>query len=722
MQSRTDSSRETTWFPLLAGSLAFAVTCGVFWCFNDPWTLRGDNKAVIFPMNLEAFRMWMSGRPPEWSDGFWAGFPLLSDPTSLSFYWPNLLAFMAAPQFRAFDLSTAMHAAILVAGLVHLLLMLGTRPAAALIAGALMLIAPMHLWFASAILTLYAPVAWWPWLLVAAEYLGRDGLSWRAILLGWLALATSALVFPEFAFYGGVVAVLWLLSDVRRGFFDRARSAVVMGAGGVALAAPQLMPALSLLADTMRGTQDVRATDIAELTFSASTFLYPSLDDRLPSFLGIATLTVAAIGVLRRPPRVYFLAALAAVSLVLAHGEGTPFYSSLRVLPGFDLFRSALKFKLLTELAVICLVGFGIDHVLRSSWDRVALRFAWLLIAFMVAENLTYAAVRVSTGSGLPGAADSGFSELLVRARDSGLVRYVAAQRSIPKPRASEEVNLRAVPMVDGVPLLGGGPNSLLPRRHRLIVGAYSAFPGPTRREMDYFGVGFDLRVDPAADSPDRNPCQTYAIERKVLMVGRSAGTCLYATTTPAGRFAIPTSVRAAASVDEMVQSVVDELSELPYVRTSHVEQVECPTVPPTSTKAIVESATLLLQETVPVVAPTRETARFAPAAGRVLVTDYQPGNVNLVSIASRPTFLLARESYYQGWRAWVDGRPAPVYPAAGLFFAVPVPEGQHEVYLSYRAPGFATGVRIALSWVVAACLVELARRGFGSRRPTLEA
>jgi uncharacterized membrane protein YfhO len=59
--------------------------------------------------------------------------------------------------------------------------------------------------------------------------------------------------------------------------------------------------------------------------------------------------------------------------------------------------------------------------------------------------------------------------------------------------------------------------------------------------------------------------------------------------------------------------------------------------------------------------------------------------------------YLVVRNSYARGWRAWVDGSPAPVLRANGKHKAVAVPAGRHEVLLRYRVPGFWMGVSAAL-------------------------
>ena len=64
-------------------------------------------------------------------------------------------------------------------------------------------------------------------------------------------------------------------------------------------------------------------------------------------------------------------------------------------------------------------------------------------------------------------------------------------------------------------------------------------------------------------------------------------------------------------------------------------------------------------------------------------------------------------ESWAPGWRATVNGKPAPIYRADFLFLAVPVPEGSVEVELEYRPATFPMGVAASGVGVLAliACL-----------------
>jgi hypothetical protein len=59
---------------------------------------------------------------------------------------------------------------------------------------------------------------------------------------------------------------------------------------------------------------------------------------------------------------------------------------------------------------------------------------------------------------------------------------------------------------------------------------------------------------------------------------------------------------------------------------------------------------------------------------------------------APREGWLVVRDLYWPGWKAAVDGRPARVFPADGLFRAVRVPKGEHRVTFRYRPASLLLG------------------------------
>ena len=87
---------------------------------------------------------------------------------------------------------------------------------------------------------------------------------------------------------------------------------------------------------------------------------------------------------------------------------------------------------------------------------------------------------------------------------------------------------------------------------------------------------------------------------------------------------------------------------------------------------------------------------------GKVETLSYRPGAFRLRTTSQQDRLLLVREARSSGWSASVDGEATRILPAAGLFFAIPIPAGIHEVEVTYRAPGLALGLALASAWLAA--------------------
>jgi hypothetical protein len=97
----------------------------------------------------------------------------------------------------------------------------------------------------------------------------------------------------------------------------------------------------------------------------------------------------------------------------------------------------------------------------------------------------------------------------------------------------------------------------------------------------------------------------------------------------------------------------------------------------------------LLLEEQPPPALPVSGSAE----TNAVQITSYQPDDVTIETSASRPGFLLLLDTYFPGWKATVNGSPAPILRADYNFRAVPIPAGQSTVLFSYRPESFRVGL-----------------------------
>lgn len=105
--------------------------------------------------------------------------------------------------------------------------------------------------------------------------------------------------------------------------------------------------------------------------------------------------------------------------------------------------------------------------------------------------------------------------------------------------------------------------------------------------------------------------------------------------------------------------------------------------------------------------------ARARGAPGEVAFARDEPEHVALTITAERDSYLVLLDLWSPGWRAAVDGRPAPIYRGYTAVRFVPVPAGRHVVAFTYRIPGLGPAAWIsAAAW--GAGLVFL---GLGWRR-----
>jgi hypothetical protein len=118
------------------------------------------------------------------------------------------------------------------------------------------------------------------------------------------------------------------------------------------------------------------------------------------------------------------------------------------------------------------------------------------------------------------------------------------------------------------------------------------------------------------------------------------------------------------------------------------------------------DPARLLARLADPAFDPARQAlvaSEVGPLAGPGLtgsaqVVEHELNWVVLDVTASGPALLVLGELYDPGWRATIDGRPAPVVQADHIFRGVRVETGTHRVRFEYMAPGFRLGLWLSVA------------------------
>ncbi len=81
--------------------------------------------------------------------------------------------------------------------------------------------------------------------------------------------------------------------------------------------------------------------------------------------------------------------------------------------------------------------------------------------------------------------------------------------------------------------------------------------------------------------------------------------------------------------------------------------------------------------------------ARLRPSSasepGEVSVISYKQARITVRVRTAADSMLVATDSWYPGWSATVDGRPAPLYAADAAFRGIAVPAGNHTVEMRFK-------------------------------------
>lgn len=98
----------------------------------------------------------------------------------------------------------------------------------------------------------------------------------------------------------------------------------------------------------------------------------------------------------------------------------------------------------------------------------------------------------------------------------------------------------------------------------------------------------------------------------------------------------------------------------------------------------------------------------------RAEIVEATGGNMEVLTEAGGPSFLVTSDLYYPGWEAAVDGRPARIFQTDYVLRGVAVPAGRHRVRFEFRPRSLTRGAGLSMAslLLVIGCAFALARRG----------
>lgn len=659
---------------LAAALLLPFLICLFYWPLlsgRKTWMEGSDTAFQVLPWLQFQAAEWRAGHIPLWDPNHWAGQPLLAQAqpgVTNPLNWLLFLAPLDHGWLRNLSLNlyfTLIHLCGAAAAY-RLARSLGVRRLAAIPAA---LIFSLAGWFG---------VTQWPQMIsgvVCAPLLLLFLL--RAVQLrAPLANAALAGFFLGACFLGGhhqvpiflAVACLlcWLPFLAFRPRLLPAFAAFLAMTG--AAAAVQLLPAQEYgrLALRWVGTPDPVTWDqrvpyeihrqYSLLPASLPGIVLPRHTRQSEPFLGFtaAALVLAALARWRRFD-VRFLTAFAAIGVVFALGAYTPVHRWLyEILPHFDKARSPATAICLFALAASALAGLGLDAVLH----RVrSLRFALPLslaacglILFEVSKvNLVFAPALTETPR---------LAAPLSLAHDAEAAAFLRSQPG----HYRIDVDDSAVPYNFGdwygLPQTGGYLASVTENVYRARVHE--------TWNKRLLGIRYALSPAPTAFHRD-------------LIHRSSNGLHVYENIDVFQRtFAVHEAV------------FHEKATEIPDQLFLHSGELDKKTILPTPPPLLERCA--------------------GPDA--VQIADYQSSRVRINAFMACRGMVVLSDTWYPGWRAYVDGREAQIHKAYGFLRGVVVPAGAHTLDFRYRPWPFYRGAALsALSVIIAISL--LSRRSF---------
>ena len=84
--------------------------------------------------------------------------------------------------------------------------------------------------------------------------------------------------------------------------------------------------------------------------------------------------------------------------------------------------------------------------------------------------------------------------------------------------------------------------------------------------------------------------------------------------------------------------------------------------------------------------------------ASSVEITRYSDNRVELLAKMENPGLLVLSDTYYPGWKAYVDGKQVPIYPTDLALRSVFVPPGEHNVKFVFSPSSFKLGSAITIA------------------------
>lgn len=707
-------------FPLLLLWPFFLQGKVLFW---------GTPIVQFYPWRNLAVSLLSQNALPFWNPFAGSGSPLLANHQTAVLY-PLFNLYFLLPVERALTLDVSLHLALAGIFMYFCALGFGLRDKAAILAGLAYMgngyiVSRLH--FPTMVNTL----AWLPMAILLTRKLCQKPCSKTTVALGVIVAAQFLAGHAQlwtYTLFLALLLVLWESTVGKKGSRPAAcfLASLVLG---ILLAAIQFIPTAEFAVNSGRkgGIPEEIALTYSLWPWKIISFLLPDFFGNPAkdgywgyanywedcAYTGVLVFVLMALALSQSSQKrlKLFLLIIIALAFLLALGKNTPFYPFLyRHLPGLDLFRAPSRFLILYSFAASLLSGFGAQAVMAKPFPpatlkRVGAGIVGLFVAAIVAKFL-------------PEIKPSFARSLLIFALASAGAGF--ALHLFPrKPFLSLlllEAELLAYgwgfhPFTD--PALFHLPTStsefLSPRLQSELFRLYTFGPDDYHLKYKVF-FRFD-RFGPS--SPD------YWMKLRETLIPQTnmiAGAIYHA-----GIFD-PLTVGKYGEFLELVDRLPQEQA-LKLLGLLNVRYIVEPTSPESPEVRLWENPYFLprvrlayqaisvpkgeelktlsapdFDPRIVLLSDAAATASLTPGE-KDTVTDlhYGAGIVKIKCVLEKGGYLVLSETFYPGWRVWVNARPVPLLRAYHTLMAVKLEGGEHEVVFRFDPTSFKLGLGLTI-------------------------
>lgn len=691
--------------------------------------LFSDLMLFNYPLKAWYREMLLTGQLPFWTNLVGNGYPVFAEGQIGALYPPHLILFWLFPTLLAFNLNIFFH--FLAAALFTYLFCrktLGTSKAAGVLAG---LTYSMSGFFMVHIPQVNIPMlnAYLPLDLFMIGRLARKPKSFDAFLFALILALQFHAGHVEMLYYNIFLSGLFLLSILvfGGGVSKLNRVLVLLLATGIlfgGMSAVQALPTWELTKYSNR-SEGVSFEVATNTLWPLKTFILfvnprafdvyrPDMPSQMISgatavifalygYVGILPLTLAFLAIFKafRKPYVLIFILLLVFSLLWGVGRSTQLYALLwETVPGMRFFRYPVKILFFIEFCLAILAAFGLDYLVNFLTEKKKTLGQYLPILTTTIILMVFIDLYINNGLNLqpiisgrdwfatPKTASFLQEELKkeffrIYSHGSNNLDYRLA-RNVLMQKEFQNLLFIDFNMAYKIPANREWFVLLLDRQTKL--NQYNAkldleevsltLPPPLKKSLSLQTVKFLLSDLPIED-------QDLVLREKIPFSQTVDHFAYLATAEGVKLQTVPASA-------VYVYENTKVYPHLIFVNRARV-------LPPDLVLETILEGDFDPRKEVILEEGNDSRQQEAPGFAETEIIKYEDNRVEIKAKVEGKGYLVLADTFFPGWKAYVDGRETKIQRANWTFRAIPISEGDHRVLLTFEPTHFRIGAAISL-------------------------